>query len=291
MTHGNVSGWTGWINVTWNTTNVCNGNKINLTLINMSSNAGHPLNTSLSYAQTSAWSAYQNGTLTLNQTLASATGKRVNVIWQDGSINKIEYPEDNGFGDTLKTAGESEYTPTWGTWVSRDSSSQVSMMYPEAMRIGKLAVGRVAKTNYTLNSDEYNSVLDVTLVSAGGDSVAMNNIAIGLAKLDTEITSSSLDKPIVLLGGPNVNQLTNELAAAGSTKTASEFEMDRAYVDLVEDAFNSMTALVIAGYAGPDTRKAAQVVASQVLGQDMGLTGTSVTLNTAGATYSDVTVV
>jgi len=230
-------------------------------------------------------------TLTQNTSPLGVSDKRIQITLVNGSISSVDYPDDSGMSNRVSSAGDKEYTPLWGTYVERVDGSEVKLIYPEAPRIGRLAVGKTAKVNYTLSTGEYNSVLDVALASAGGDSISINNVAIGFAKLDSEIDSSALDKPIILVGGPAVNSLVKELADANKTKAASEYEVDRAYVDLIENAFNNKTALVIAGYAGDDTRLAARVVASQVLNSDMGLSGTSVTLNTAGATYTDVTVV
>ncbi len=289
QTAGNITGWTGYINVTWNNNTACTNQQVNVTLLNFTTNESNPLGTLLAWNLTDPIN--YNGTLTLNQ---NGTNDNITITYKGGAIDTIAYsysPPLSGYSDRVTSAGDEEYTPTWGTYVKRVSSSEVQLIYPEAHRIGKLAVGRMTKINYTLSTGEYNSILDVALASAGGDSISINNVAIGFAKLDSEIDSSALDKPIILVGGPAVNSLVKELADANKTKAASEYEVDRAYVDLIENAFNNKTALVIAGYAGDDTRLAARVVASQVLNSDMGLSGTSVTLNTAGATYTDVTVV
>ena len=95
---------------------------------------------------------------------------------------------------------------------------------------------------------------------------------------------------VILMGGWSVNSLVQDLVDAGDIDTG-DLSADRALVQLIDSAFNGESALVIAGWEGDDTRLAAQVVASQVLGVDMGLSGSKAILNTGVTTYSDVTVV
>jgi len=71
---------------------------------------------------------------------------------------------------------------------------------------------------------------------------------------------------------------------------------DHAYVELVEDAFGTYDALIVAGYGAADTRMAAKVIASQILhGTPLGsdFEGTRLYLKTGGTgvtTIGDVTV-
>ncbi len=102
--------------------------------------------------------------------------------------------------------------------------------------------------------------------------------------------------PVILIGGPSVNALVKELADANKTWASSDYAENRAIIDLIADAFaTGKDALVIAGYAGKDTRLAARVVASEILYPDtlsVDFTNkTRVILNTGVTEYTDVTEV
>ncbi len=298
-THGNITGYTVFANVTWDTdaaaASGCVSRKVNLTVMDFTSDVNMPIiNNSLVYNLTAVteglWQSSPsslNGTLTLTENNTDT----VTITWTSGDIALASGVDTTDLINTIASVGSTIYTIDWGTKLTRVSGTQVIIEYPDAPRIGDISLGKVDKVQYNLTAGEYSSRLDVTLASAGGTAETVNAIAIGLAKLDTEITTSTLAKPIILVGGPAVNQLVKSLVDENKSRASADYEVDRAYVELVENAFNNKTAMVIAGYAGKDTRLAAQVVASQALGVDMGLTGTNSTLNTAGATYSDVTVV
>ena len=87
------------------------------------------------------------------------------------------------------------------------------------------------------------------------------------------------------------------MAAAGKTRNATEYNADEALVQIVEDAFNNQTAVIIAGYDGQDTLLACRVVAAKILGGDQlpsalnsAINGTQVVLDTSGTSISEVTV-
>ena len=75
---------------------------------------------------------------------------------------------------------------------------------------------------------------------------------------------------LILVGGPAVNSIVAELAAAGKTRTAEEWRTetdgvrdyaDSALIEAVDDAFTTgKTALVVAGYGADDTGNAAYVL-------------------------------
>jgi hypothetical protein len=287
---GNLTGYSVTANMTWQG---CKSGKFNLTVVNFTTDAGYPLNDSMVYALDDVvdtkWSNVSasaiNGTLTISE----PNGDEITFDWVGGDI-KSDGVDTTDSSDVVPSSGDSIYTTDWGSYITRDSSSQLTVVYPDSYRIGKASVGREGVKEYTLAEDEYSSDLDVTLVSGTGESVSINNIDVGLAKLDSEVTTSSLSKPVILIGGWSVNSLVSDLVDAGSINT-SDLASGRALVQLVSSAFNSQSALVIAGYSGDDTRMAAQVVASHVLGTDMGLTGSKAILNTDVSDYSSVTVI
>ncbi len=86
-----------------------------------------------------------------------------------------------------------------------------------------------------------------------------------VAKLDTEVTSADkTTKSFVLVGGPAVNTLVSELAAAGKTWDTAKYRTEgagTAIVQLVESAFTSgKSALVVAGHSASDTRTVSGVM-------------------------------
>ncbi len=115
--------------------------------------------------------------------------------------------------------------------------------------------------------------------------------ATGIAKLDSDAEAAKTGN-LILVGGPAVNSIVAELAAAGKTRTAEEWRTetdgvrdyaDSALVQAVDDAFTTgKTALVVAGYGADDTGNAAYVLqnyakfADQLAGKaEVTVTGTT----------------
>jgi hypothetical protein len=287
-----------WANISMGgtTSSDCTGMRFNVTLLNATSDAGTPIYNNITWVGSATsvmpgWNDYTDGTLNITETTQA---NRVEVIFDNGSLSGSSASVDYlvaGTRDPGKIPStDDEYYTAYGTRLVRTDSDEITIYYPEGTRVMKVAIGQAGVKEYALSTDEYDEDLDVTLRSAGGSSVSLNKIDVGLAKLDTEVSSSSLDKPVVLMGGWAVNSLVQELVDAGSVAT-TDLAADRALVQLVSDALNSQDALIIAGWEGDDTRLAAQVVASQILGTDMGLSGAKAILNTGVTSYSDVTVV
>jgi len=125
-----------------------------------------------------------------------------------------------------------------------------------------------------------NGEVDTTIVvgdQGNSDMVAAANIAGSLSQAsnssDVAIYSDSniddRDSDMVLIGGPDVNDLTMELAENGETWSPEEFGEDKAVVQLVEDAFvEGNTVLVVAGYSSEETMKAANYISQYEDHQD-----------------------
>ncbi|MFP4634189.1 MAG: S-layer protein, partial [Candidatus Aenigmatarchaeota archaeon] len=107
--------------------------------------------------------------------------------------------------------------------------------------------------------------------SAGGsveyDKVVPVYHAIG--SLDTEITDPSGADDLVLVGGPSVNNLVDDLVQEGKVEGTEvedeedtfEWQEDTPEIQLVEDAFaEDQTALIVAGWDADETRDAAASV-------------------------------
>ncbi len=276
-----------WANITV-LGSMCSNADFNLTVLNFTTDAGNPLYKNMTYIMGDGWNNVSPSSVNGTVTITEPDGNSITVTYESGKISSVDAPNTAGT-NLIPNEGNDQYT-YWGTYMKRTSSSEIQIKYPEARRVGSFAVGRDDKLTYTLEAGKYNEELDLTLVSSSGESVTINPIDVGIAKLDTEITTTTLDKPVILIGGSAVNSLVEELVNEGKV-SFSDLTDNRALVQLVDDAFNGQSALVIAGWTGDDTRLAAQVVASQVLGNDMGLTGDRVVLNTGVTSYNDVTVI
>jgi len=108
---------------------------------------------------------------------------------------------------------------------------------------------------------------DGSLSASGGSAGSVSSMTPAgwpdAAALDSEVTGSARNQDLVLVGGPAVNSLTQELAQEGKTMTADEYEEGQYTVQLVEDAFTEGNdALVVAGYAASDTRAASSYLAN-----------------------------
>ncbi|MCK4808460.1 MAG: S-layer protein, partial [Candidatus Aenigmarchaeota archaeon] len=112
------------------------------------------------------------------------------------------------------------------------------------------------------------SSLSTTTATEGGYTPAALP-ATGIAKVDSEAEAAKSGN-LILVGGPAVNSLVAELAAAEKTRTAEGWRAetdgvrdfaDTALIQAVDDAFTSgKTALVVAGYSSEDTANAAYVL-------------------------------
>ena len=88
-------------------------------------------------------------------------------------------------------------------------------------------------------------------------------------------------RPVILIGGPAVNELVNELVP--TTWAAEDYTENTAIIQYIEGAFAGNDALIIAGYSREDTEVAGKVVAGNFRDGQFAdqLTGNLVTLNTA----------
>jgi len=109
-------------------------------------------------------------------------------------------------------------------------------------------------------------------------------ITTSIAKLDTEVTSADkTSKNLILVGGPCVNTLVADLAAAGKVKDGEGVLTCDAWnarttkfglIQLIDDAFaTGKVALVVAGSTKDETREACSVLQDYA---NKGLSGTAV---------------
>ncbi len=210
------------------------------------------------------------GLLTIEDPSGVKTEIEVNLT--DGAnVTKVTFN-----GATVSSGSE---TDDYGTEVQVDYSDAdlVEVKVPAYNTV--LKIGSVEPEDVQLEVNETKTVGETTLTlkSVGGSVYAPVTVESGVSKLDSDISSAELDRPVILVGGPAVNDLVEELANAGKTMSVDDWREEvngtrtwehRAIVDLIEDAFNNQTALVVAGYGGEDTLKAARLLAGYILGEN-----------------------
>ena len=102
---------------------------------------------------------------------------------------------------------------------------------------------------------------------------------------DSSISNAKQNRNMILVGGPSVNSLVGELVEANKTMAASEYTEGQGMLQMVEDAFTEGNdALVVAGYAGEDTRAAGEFLTNYEENSDALEGSTEVTVNTAEGT-------
>jgi len=132
--------------------------------------------------------------------------------------------------------------------------------------------------------------VSTTTTTTGPVTVNYVDVTGGISRVDTDFDTTTPDKNVILIGGPSVNKLVYNLAEAGLTDKAADYAPDTAIVQLIEDAYGTNDALIIAGYAAKDTQLAGKVVSARLLQGQFAdkLTGDKVVINTAAGTLSGV---
>ena len=227
-------------------------------------------------------------------------------------IVPFDYDSDDGVGTTTNTTAikftESGVTfedssnddikyalTSYGTYIKLDKSENVGTLtitYPDEQMYGMVAVGEEptwstteATTGGTVTKEyTYSEVVPITTP---------------IAKLDSEVTDADkTTKHLILVGGPCVNDLVAELAAAEKLKVDGEVLTCDAWnaktaagdefglIELIEDAFaDGKVALVVAGSRAPQTREACKVLQDYVANKDK-LKGTAVKIVSGVITLS-----
>jgi hypothetical protein len=104
---------------------------------------------------------------------------------------------------------------------------------------------------------------------------------VGALDSDDNIPQLKQDTNLILVGGPAVNDLTQELAQANKTMSREDYQQDGATVQLVRGAFTQgQNALIVAGFAGEDTREASSFIANYQENSEELAGQTQITLDT-----------
>jgi hypothetical protein len=173
-----------------------------------------------------------------------------------GEVDTVDVVNDTaamaGNGLIGKDDTDYEYGVTAsGTYVVRNTDSDTLQIYtPEVPTPVHVAVG----TDPTFATGE-----GVT----GGTVEQAVEIRNSISKMESEVTTSSLDRDLVLIGGPCANGLVAEVLGMSSTSPDCSNEFTALYptegvIKVVNDAFDSgQKALVVAGVDRTQTRNLA----------------------------------
>ncbi|MBC5792798.1 MAG: S-layer protein [Nanohaloarchaea archaeon] len=173
-----------------------------------------------------------------------------------GSSNaEVHYDGEDYNGKTLDETDEdveSNYN-TYGTYTELDTDEQgmFTLNIPDAQ-----ATAGAAFTGQDGELSASGSAGSVTTMSPTGWPDA--------AALDSEVSGSDRNGNLILVGGPAVNTLTEELASANKTWTADQYSEGDYVLDLTDGFQNDdgNHALVVAGYGAEDTTAAANYLAN-----------------------------
>ncbi len=133
--------------------------------------------------------------------------------------------------------------------------------------------------------DVYISPVAATTTTSTSGPVTVNKIdaSTGIARVDTDFTTATPDKPVILIGGPGANKMVKALADANLTDAASDYAKDTAIIQEITDAYGTNDALIVAGYAAKDTNIAGKVLSSELSQNNFAdkFVGDKIVLNTA----------
>ncbi len=116
-------------------------------------------------------------------------------------------------------------------------------------------------------------------VSSNIETVSLNKINVGAARLASEITSVEADN-LIVVGGPCANKVAATVMGQSGDQCAAGFTEGKAMVKLYEQSTGKV-AMLVAGYSAADTRRATNVVAdyakykSSMKGTEVVVSGTS----------------
>ena len=188
-------------------------------------------------------------------TVTVSLGTEASGSNQQASINSISFSD--GLASEVALGSDSNVNHAadrYGLYSVRSTSSQdkVWLYYPDLQVSANVAVLQK----------------DATTSTGGTTSTTVKQavpIKTSIAKLDSEVTAADRsNKNLILVGGPAVNSLVAELAAAGKTWGRDQYIAQGAgtsILNLVENAFTTgKSALVVAGHSAADTRASATVL-------------------------------
>lgn len=178
----------------------------------------------------------------------------VTVAWATGGtdLDSVTYNHDDTSGSqdgTLAAEDDPVYT-AYGSVVEFADTDEASIVYPSEQ----------VEVEHGFGSTDVSETDGETY-----EALAERGDLPSMAQLDSEVTESVRDNNhLILVGGPAVNTLTEELHDNGDIDLSDLSDAESgALLQTVDDAFSSgQHALVVAGYGADDTRSASQYLAN-----------------------------
>lgn len=153
-----------------------------------------------------------------------------------------------GWSDTLGSDSSiQQYVDPYGTFVTHDSDSQgvAVLYYPDTQGVATVAIG----------SSPAFSVAE----GVSGTVESATKITSPVAKLASEVSTTTLASDLILVGGPCANSLVAQLL--DSDEQCDNWPYSEGIIKEVSDAFGSgQKALIVAGTLATDTRALAAKV-------------------------------
>ncbi|RKX42589.1 MAG: hypothetical protein DRP27_09195 [Thermotogae bacterium] len=182
------------------------------------------------------------------------TGKEASYYYIN--IGTPQFSGSYGSGQLQSDSSVTQYVNQYGTFVEYDSDNNglVTIKYPDTQAIATVAFGS-------------NPTFSVATGTAGTYDAAIK-ITSPVAKLASEIEGaypdlSTLDKDLILVGGPCANSLVAKLMNVSNSEPEcyQSFTYSTGIIKEYTDAFGSgQKALVVAGLTADDTRNLAAKV-------------------------------
>ncbi len=190
----------------------------------------------------------------------------------DDDINVGAPTINNAFIASAVDASEADddheyYVTNWSTEIYFDSENNdfAKITYPDSYRFGQIFVGEA----------------EAKVTSSGGlESVEVQQIPVGSAKLDKDVTDWAAQN-LVVVGGPCANTVAAALMG-NPADCGAGFKEGEGIIKLYK-ADTGKVALLAAGYSALDTRRVTRVLAnykdyaSTLKGSEVRVTGTTLT--------------
>ncbi|MCK5476858.1 MAG: S-layer protein [Candidatus Aenigmarchaeota archaeon] len=152
----------------------------------------------------------------------------------------------------------------YGTMVVQDTSTQgrITLTYPDTQTYGNIYLMEVTQT-----APEASSSQNIQYASLTTDGIARMTS-------DASVAADKLEKNVILVGGPAINSLVAELAAAEKTPDVTYYRDEtkagslkgKALIQVIDDAFaDGNVAIVVSGYEAAQTRAASLKLATEEL--------------------------
>ncbi|MDY6777573.1 MAG: S-layer protein, partial [Candidatus Nanohaloarchaea archaeon] len=162
---------------------------------------------------------------------------------------------DNTFSLTAKN--EAGRTNFGTTAMTGNDIAPVTVTVPEKQLMAQYVLGEVTTETTGGESVSYTEVSNPDVFGSGFD----------LGMVDSSVTQSvRQNSNLILVGGPYVNSLVQDLASSGKTWTKQQWtnqHQNQALIQLVENAFSDGNhALIVAGHKKQDTLAASRYLSN-----------------------------